>query len=297
MRYGDLSATPRTVVKNTLEANGFGWIDNRALDPVDDWEKRQVLHSRTAIGLETDPFVPALASYEFRKLLRHLIGSRGELVCDLGAVAKKLGQTTDAVERSFTTLLEAGLLIQDGPCYRFPPNVDNLGPTVEWYVADLFNARLHWAATTNVLLEDTEYNDFDVIAVHGSEIAHVECKTSAPTKNGIPDEDLAALVGRHFFLQPTFTLGLVDTSSPVQDLANRLDQVLVQYVQATGAGTGMAPAARFEPVEEGTPNVLHSWRNIYVGNASAGATNGLLRTLRLTLRHYSTRVRWAGIFA
>jgi hypothetical protein len=171
-----------------------------------------------------------------------------------------------------------------------------LGATDEWYVADLFNGRLHWTATTNVLLEDTEFNDFDVVAVRGNEIAHVECKTSAPTRKGIPDEDLRALAGRHFFLQPTFTLLLVDTNSPVQDLANRFDQVLVDYVQATRAGTGMAPVGRFDPVDN-AGNVLHSWRNIYVGNASTGAKNGILRTLQLTVRHYSTHVRWAGIYA
>jgi hypothetical protein len=217
-------------------------------------------------------------------------------VCDLGGVATKLGQSAEAVRESFAILIEAGLLTQDRTCYRFIPSVDSLGATDEWYVANLFNGRLHWTATTNVLLEDTEFNDFDVVAVRGNEIAHVECKTSAPTKKGIPDEDLRALAGRHFFLQPTFTLLLVDTNSPVQDLANRFDQVLVEYVQATGAGTGMAPAGRFDPVDN-AGNVLHGWRNIYIGNASTGAKNGILRTLQLTVRHYSTHVRWAGIYA
>jgi hypothetical protein len=97
--YGELSATPRETVKNTLEANVFGWKNNRAIDPAEGCDTRQVLYSRTAVGFETDPFVPALAGYEFRKLLRHLIGFRPETVCDLDRVANKLGQSRDAVER------------------------------------------------------------------------------------------------------------------------------------------------------------------------------------------------------
>jgi hypothetical protein len=180
--YGELSATPRDVVRNTLEAKGFGWIENPALDPVDNWERRMVLQPHTSIGFETDPFVLAFASYEFRKLLRHLIGLRGDPVCDLGAIANTLGQSVDTVKRYFSLLAKAGMLAKEGTCYRFLATVDNLGPTVEWYVADMFNRRLHWAATTNVRLEDTEFNDFDVIGVRGNDIAHVECKTSAPNQ-------------------------------------------------------------------------------------------------------------------
>jgi hypothetical protein len=292
--YGELSATSRDVVKNTLEATGFGWIDNHALDPVVDWAKRRVLHSRTAIGFETDPFAPALASYEFRKLLRHLILLRGQPVCDLLAVGQRLGQGSEAVHGYFAVLTDAGLLTQENTCYTFIPTVDSLGPTVEWYVADLFDGRLHWAATTNVLLEDTEFNDFDVIAVHGTDIAHVECKTSAPDQ--VSDGELIALAERHYFLQPSFTLLLDDTSSAVLELAKRLDQVLVNYVQATGAGTGMTVPGGFQPVDT-SGNVLHGWRNVYVGNTSTKVKNGILRTLQLTVRHYSTRVRWAGVFA
>jgi hypothetical protein len=101
------------------------------------------------------------------------------------------------------------------------------------------------------------------------------------------------LVERHYFLEPAFTLLLVDTNSLVQDLANRLDQVLVRRVISTG--TGGAPAAKFEPIG-GSTNVLNNWRNLYVSNANADARNGLLRTLRTTVRHYSTQVRGKGFY-
>jgi hypothetical protein len=39
---------------------------------------------------------------------------------------------------------------------------------------------------------------------------------------------------------------------------------------------------------------LYGWKNIYVGNASAGASNGLLRTLRQTLSHYMPQPRVSG---
>jgi hypothetical protein len=286
------------VVKNTLEANGFGWIPNDLWDPVPDWTKLPILHSRTEVGLLDDPFEPALASYEFRKLLRHLIGLGGAAVCDVDALAKKLSQSTAAVLESFAILDIAGLVRKESDCWVFSPTgdspgprVNSLGPTVERYVTSLLNNQLHWTAATNVYLQDTEYNDFDVVGVHGNEIAHVECKTSAP--NQVSDDELGALAERHYFLEPAFTLLLVDTSSPIQDLANRLDQVLVGRVNSTGAG--MAPAARFEPID-GSANVLNSWKNIYVGNANAGNSNGLLRTLRLTLRHYSTQVRGKGFY-
>ena len=123
---------PRNVVRNTLEANGFGRIDNPVLAPTDDWPKMRVLHSRTAVGFETDPFEPALASHEFRKLLRHLIGSRGDPVCDIGEVATRLSRSTSAVERSFAILIEAGLLVRNEPATHSYLPLTAWGPTLEW---------------------------------------------------------------------------------------------------------------------------------------------------------------------
>jgi hypothetical protein len=166
----------------------------------------------------------------------------------------------------------------------FAHNVDSLGPTVEWYVAELFNRELHWAATTNVLLEDIAYNDFDVVGVHGNEIAHVECKTSAP--NQVSDDELIALAERHHFLKPAFTLLLVDTSASVQGLATRVGNVVLRHQAVTAPFMPIAPNA----------SVLNGKRNVYVGNANTNVSNGLLKTLRLTVRHYSTEVRGMGVY-
>lgn len=271
---------PRAVVKNTLEANGFGWISNPLLDPVEDWTKLPVLHRRGAAVFGDNLLPPEFASYEFRKLLRYLINSRGGTVCDVDAVAATLSQNSASVAKSFEVLETAGLLEREGQYWVFVPTVDSLGPTLEWYVASLFNKHLHWAASSNVYLEDIAFNDFDVLAVRGNEIAHVECKTSAP--GNVPESDLVALTERHYFLEPAFTLLLIDTSSSVGELASRLEDVISKRFDA--------PVAHVQPVDQ-KGNVFNGMKNIYIGNASKGASNGLLRTLQLTLRHYSTRVR------
>jgi hypothetical protein len=153
------SLSSRDIVKNTLEANGFGWIPSHALDPVERWEDRSVLRSRTAIGFETDPFVAALASYEFRKLLRHLIGLRGASIGNLDALAARLGQSAAAIQRALAVLTKRASYVCSWPATSgghgpgFTPDVDSRGPTLEWYVAFLFNHDLHWHATTNVVLE------------------------------------------------------------------------------------------------------------------------------------------------
>ena len=82
----------------------------------------------------------------------------------------------------------------------------------------------------------------------------------------------------------------------MRELAERLDQLIVRYVNEIGPGVIPVSASHFDPVVA-NGDVLHGWRNIYVGNTCTEKTNGVLRTLRMTLRHYRTRVRWAGIFA
>ena len=66
-----------------------------------------------------------------------LIGSRGVPVCDLGAVAGRLGQSVAAVERSFATLIEAGLLIA---CYAELGDVAGLDGA--WLALEASLARL-----------------------------------------------------------------------------------------------------------------------------------------------------------
>src|SRR6266852_5966726 len=195
-----------------------------------------------------------------------LIGLGGSAVCNVDALANKLSRSTAAVLDSFGILDVAELMRKEGDCWVFTPTgdspeprVDSLGPTVEWYVTSLLNNQLHWTATTNVYLEDTAYNDFDVVGVHGNKIAHVECKTSAP--NQVSDDELVALAERHYFLEPAFTLLLIDTNSPVQELADRFDQVLrdryVRHVRPE-----ITWPTDLKPVD-GNANVVNGWKNIY----------------------------------
>jgi hypothetical protein len=72
---------PRAVVRNTLEASGFGWIDNPALDPREDWAKLQVLQRPGDVGFSDNVLPAGFASYAFRKLLKRFsdigVGSVG----------------------------------------------------------------------------------------------------------------------------------------------------------------------------------------------------------------------------
>jgi hypothetical protein len=69
--------------------------------------------------------------------------------------------------------------------------------------------------------------------------------------------------------------------------------VLVERVNRLG--DAVAPVRRIQPIDD-SASVLNGWSNFYVASANAGTSNGLLRTLRQTVRHYSTQVRGLGVY-
>ncbi|MDQ6675000.1 MAG: hypothetical protein M3069_30400 [Chloroflexota bacterium] len=243
---------------------------------------------RPGTGGFSDSVLPGeFASYTFRKLLKHLLAVRSQPLDDLERVTLRLGLDVAAIERYFAVLEEIGWLNRVEDTAVFTPSINDLGHTVEWYVAHLLTQHLHWQATTNVLLEGNKDGDFDVLAVLGTEIAYVECKTSSPDQ--VSNNALAPFLERHYFLQPAFALLLVDTSSSIQDLTERFARVHWKHEGHPEDTVGEA-IRRIQPIDS-NGCVLNSGINVYVGNASTTAANGLLTTLRLTLGDYSRHIR------
>lgn len=263
----------REVVREVLEARGFGWAEPT--------RPNRVLRSKTDMGFSRPQLDLHMDKYKFRRLLRWLIERRTEGPFAEAFLCKQIGCKQESLQEYLEALAKDRLVSYLDSKWGIVPEVeiDSFGPTLEWYVAQKLAEKLHWHATPSVYLDDIDCNDFDVVAVRGSDIVMVECKTTEPDR--IEEDDITTFCKRHNFLGADLSLLLVDTDKPVERLAARVDSFARELGDKLPAPVKVDPGA----------HVFWIRRYIYVGNTYAGAGDGVLRTLQTCLRDYHTRVR------
>ncbi len=266
-------ANCRPHVQEFLESRGFVWLEQN--------KPCQVLHSRTSIGLRESKIDACYNSYTFRRLLKLLTTKRSEGPFSESFLAQKTGCSNGEKLREYLDiLLLEGLVEQQGNSWAIHPEVaaDNDGPTMEWYVAQKFAEKLHWSATPSVCLDGLPCNDYDVIAVRGSEMMCVECKCTEPDR--IEPREVEAFHERHQFLAPKLSLLLVDSSKPIDSLAARVSKAFYNDrdnppLKDTGGG-----------------RMFFIFPNVYVADTRTdNRSDGILTSLQDCLRHHYTNYR------
>lgn len=270
-------------VKDLLESRGFGWLE---LD-----RRSNVLVSRTDIGFgyPERSLASLLGRYKFRRLLWCLIDKKSGGPVTVEALSRRVGCSEELLQDYLGVLGEHGVVSLTDGRWCLVPEVElgSYGPTFEWYVSLKFVADLHWNAAQSVWLEDAPmhledpFNDYDVVAVHGSELAVVECKTSVT----IEEKNIDAFASRHRFLKPDLSLFLWDTDKPVDELAEAVQRAMksrnAPVNLRASQGNGKRRQNRFYWVRP----------NVYVASCFPDAADGVLHALRLTLRHHYATAR------
>jgi hypothetical protein len=103
-------------------------------------------------------------------------------------------------------------------------NVEGIGPTLQWYVAEWFRFSLKAPARHGVHIEGLAMGgDLDVVAFVGEKRVMVECKSGNP-KN-ITEEQLHLFLQRAAYFKPEIALLLIDTESSIDQQIEMIKRV------------------------------------------------------------------------
>ncbi len=170
---------------------------------------------------------------------------------------------------------------------RLTRPVDNIGPSLEHYVAQLCIRELRGSAEWGVTLEGLPRagGDYDVLAWLDPSLVYIECKTAYLEQ--ISEEELRHFLQRGAELAPDLAILLLDTDlDPRGFVEGKLNPIL------RGALGWTKPEG---PIfaQQDYPGVFFGHRWVYVTTSH----KAIVRQLRRCLQHYYARVRWQSFYS
>jgi hypothetical protein len=212
----------------------------------------------------------------FRKLLRHIFFHKRCTHDDL----KRICSSEQKLAKYLSFMTEHALIIYEDACWQKGPaygEIDNIGPTLEWYVAEWFRTWLQVPARHSVVIKDVaDGGDLDVVAFVDGIRVMVECKSGSPSQ--ITEMDMKLFLRRAADFNPEIAILLIDTES-------RIDQQ-VEMLNRFRIGSDPIQA------QDGHKSLYWGARHIYVINARASIADALSAVLRL----YYARIRYIAFW-
>ncbi len=239
----------------------------------------------------SDRFYKLFRRASFRKMLNRLCRAKGASV-----PLATFGDDSKGTMREYFAFLRAsGIVDGDADGIRLRRHVDNIGPTLEWYVAEVFKQEFNTLAGWSVYLADIPaYGDYDVLAWSLNTLIYVETKAKSPKEIG--ETELKHFLQRVEELQPEMAVLLVDTDGDIADVLIRL-QAVVDPLTPAASGITDLEWRRQEPLfqpQPRHPTVNFGYARIYIVNTK----KPIIQQLRSCLRLYHTRVKhmdfWGG---
>lgn len=158
-------------------------------------------------------FYDLLKKYSFRLFLRDVITHRKKLVQNV--LTRFCSRKT--AEEYLEVLCQARIIQDNGRGkYRLVRNLESFGPTLEWFVAQVFQREFSSPALWGVrLLDMAPGGDYDVLSLVEGDLLYVEVKSSPPKH--IEQGEIASFLDRVGELIPNAALFLVDTELRMKD--------------------------------------------------------------------------------
>jgi len=161
-----------------------------------------------------DRFYEAMQRYSFRLVLRDVIrlGQRGSF----GAVELSRHASIEAVEEHLEALVAIGVVRRRGPHVELLAQAESLGPTLEWFVAEVLRRELGFCVGRGVPLRGAETGgDLDVVALAEGVLLLVEVKSGPPKHQGVAQ--VAAFLDRVAAVAPQGAIFFEDTELRMAD--------------------------------------------------------------------------------
>jgi hypothetical protein len=224
--------------------------------PADD-----LIFSSQASSEERNAFYELLKHYSFRLFLRDVISSKEsfqarELVryCSLKTAQRYISVLCDL--KIAEPLEEGTFRLTNQALYSF-------GPTLEWFVAQMFQREFASPATYGVRFKKTTSGgDYDVIALWERRLVYVEIKSSPP--RGIERGEIGSFLARITDFLPDIAILFNDTQLRMKD------KIVLMFEEALYARYGAHSTDLF-PVSRLVDELFHINHRVYIINSKRNA--------------------------
>lgn len=232
----------------------------------------------------SDHYMQYFGKSSFRKMVRLLL-QNGRTFVDIENLRNASGNSTEEYLQFLERLL---VLERQDSSVRLDREIENLGPSLEHYVAELCRRELRGSAGWGVLLENLPRSggDYDVLTWLDPSLMYVECKTSRP--RNIADNELREFLQRSVELAPDLAVLLIDTDEPVDTLVeDRINSILSEEVDVRAiANRPLGPHPDY-------PGIFFGFSRVYVTNSK----KTILRQIQKCLQHYYAHVKGLALWS
>ncbi len=220
-------------------------------------------------------FYEMMKKYSFRLVLRDMVKfQEGFRIRDLTHYCSyKVAQGYSNL------LLEMGAIVKNGkgkyrtrvsPLYSF-------GPTLEWFIAEMFRKEFSSPAIYGVSVKNTPSGgDYDVIAAWNQKLVYVEVKSSPP--KGIEQKEISTFFSRMDDILPDAALLFNDTQLRMKD------KLVVMFEEELETQYGK-DSKTLCPVERLIEELFHVRNRVFIINSKKDVVENFQICLKDYLRH------------
>jgi len=255
-------------------------LSQRGLPVASHGETTHVMLPPEAPQWAADRLYGLLRRYSFRLFVRDLIHSSG--ASSLESLSRYCSLKT--VRTYLKELERIGVISLDtqGRWRWVRGAVPSFGPTLEWYVWQIFQREFLAPAIFNVRLDRTRHGgDYDVIALINQRLVVVEVKSSPP--RGVEMPAVKAFLNRLGEVQPDVAVFLVDTELRMRD------KIALLFQEAL-ADSGEEGAEVRRLIHE----LFHVNHRLYLINSRRGIYSNIRVCLRDAFRWHPMPGRFPG---
>ncbi len=220
-------------------------------------------------------FYEMMKKYSFRLVLRDMVKYQSGF-----GIRDLTHYCTYKVAQGYCNLLhEMGAIIKQGrgkyrtrvsPLYSF-------GPTLEWFIAEMFRREFASPAIYGVSVKNTPAGgDYDVIASWNQKLVYVEVKSSPP--KGIEQSEISTFFSRIDDILPDVALLFNDTQLRMKD------KLVAMFEEELQRRYGKDSKTRY-PVERLIEELFHVRHSIFIVNSKKNAVENFQICLKYYLRH------------
>jgi hypothetical protein len=220
-------------------------------------------------------FYEMMKKYSFRLVIRDMIKNQ-----DRFRIQDLTHYCSPKVARGYCDLLcEIGAIIKNGrgryrtrisPLYSF-------GPTLEWFIAEMFKREFASPAIYGVSVKKTKSGgDYDVVASWNGRLVYVEVKSSPP--KGIELSEISTFFSRIEDLLPEVAILFNDTQLRMKD------KLVVMFEEELEKRYG-GEAKTLYPVERLIEELFHVQNHIFIINSKKDVAENFQICLKHHLRY------------
>jgi hypothetical protein len=223
-------------------------------------------------------FYEMMKKYSFRLVLRDMIKYQ-----DRFRIQELTHYCSSKVVKGYCDLLcELGAIVKDGrgkyrtrvsPLYSF-------GPTLEWFIAEMFKREFASPAIYGVSVKNTPSGgDYDVVASWNEGLVYVEVKSSPP--KGVEQNEISAFFSRMDDVLPDVAFLFNDTQLRMKD------KLVVMFEEELERRHGKESKTLY-PVERLFEELFHVQNHIFIVNSK----KDVVENFQICLKHYLRYKAW-----